>query len=43
MLTAVKDVVHGNTIVVENENLQDYNGYDAIITFLEKNQPIYQK
>lgn len=38
MLNAVKGIVRGNTIVVENENLQAYNGYSAIVTFLDKPQ-----
>lgn len=35
MLAAVKGVVRGNTIVVDEDNLQEYQGKDAIVTILD--------
>lgn len=35
MLAAVKGIVQGNTIVVNDDSLQDYQGKDAIVTILD--------
>ena len=35
MLAAVKGVIKGNTIVVENEDLQDYDGVEVVVTLLD--------
>lgn len=35
MLVTVKGIVQGNTIVVNDDNLQDYQGKDAIVTILD--------
>ena len=34
MLAAVKGVIKGNTVVVENEDLQDYEGVEVVVTLL---------
>ena len=35
MLAAVKGVIKGNTVVIENEDLQDYDGTEVVVTLLE--------
>lgn len=35
MLAAVKGVVRGNTIVVENEDLRPYDGAEVVVTLLD--------
>ncbi len=35
MLVAVKGIVKGNTVVIENEDLKEYDGSEVIVTFLE--------
>lgn len=35
MLAAVKGVIKGNTVVVENEDLQDYEGVEVVVTLLD--------
>jgi len=35
MLAAVKGVIKGNTVVIENEDLQDYDGAEVVVTLLE--------
>lgn len=35
MLTAVKGIVRGNAIIVDDDNLQEYEGRDAIVTILD--------
>lgn len=34
MLAAVKGVIHGNTIVLEDDDIQEYDGAEVIITLL---------
>lgn len=34
MLAAVKGIVKGNTVVIDNDNLQNYDGEEVIMTFL---------
>lgn len=38
MLSQVKGVVRGNTVIIENANLQDYEGMEVIVTM-----PGYEK
>ena len=35
MLAAVKGVIKGNSVVVENEDLQDYEGVEVVVTLLD--------
>lgn len=35
MLAAVKGIIQGNTVIIDDENLQDYQGKDAIVTILD--------
>ena len=35
MLAAVKGVIRGNTVVIEDEDIKDYEGKDAIVTILD--------
>ena len=32
MLAAVKGIVQGNTVVIEDEDIRDYNGTEVIVT-----------
>lgn len=41
MLAAVKGVVRGNTIVIENEDLRPYDGTEVVVTLLDT--PIQKK
>jgi len=34
-MLAVKGIIQGNTVVVEDENLEKYNGKDVIVTILD--------
>ena len=34
MLAAVRGIVHGNTVVIEDENIKDYDGAEAVVTLL---------
>lgn len=36
MLTAVKGIVKGNTVVIENDDIQKYDGMEVIVTMLEQ-------
>lgn len=36
MLAAVKGIVRGNTVIVENEDLCEYDGSEVVVTFLDK-------
>ena len=36
MLAAVKGIVQGNTVVIEDEDIRDYNGTEVIVTLLEE-------
>ncbi len=40
MLAAVKGIVKGNTVVIENEDLKEYDGSEVIVTFLERPENI---
>ena len=35
MLAAVKGVIEGNTVIVENEDLQDYEGVEVVVILLD--------
>lgn len=35
MLAAVKGIVRGNTVVVENDDIRDYDGTEVIVTLLD--------
>ena len=34
MLAAVKGIVQGNTVVIEDEDIRNYNGTEVIVTLL---------
>lgn len=36
MLTAVKGIVKGNTVIIENDNIQEYDGMEVIVTMLDQ-------
>lgn len=38
MLAAVKGIVQGNTVVIEDEDIRDYNGTEVIVTLLNSPQ-----
>ncbi|MCD8300010.1 MAG: hypothetical protein LUC41_02345 [Clostridiales bacterium] len=44
MLAAVKGVLHGNTVVIDNEDIKEYDGSDVIVTLLnyksKRNRPL---
>lgn len=35
MLAAVKGIVRGNTVIIEDEDLRPYDGTEVIVTFLD--------
>lgn len=35
MLAAVKGIVKGNTILIEDEDIREYEGTEAIVTLLD--------
>lgn len=35
MLAAVKGIIRGNTVVIENEDLNEYEGAEVVVTFLD--------
>lgn len=35
MLAAVKGIIKGNTVIIENEDLKEYDGSEVVVTFLE--------
>ena len=35
MLAAVKGVIHGNTVVIEDEDIKKYDGAEVIVTLLD--------
>lgn len=35
MLAAVKGVIQGNTVVIVDEDLRDYDGMEVVVTLLE--------
>ena len=35
MLAAVKGIIHGNTVVIENEDMKKYDGAEVIVTLLD--------
>ncbi len=34
MLAAVKGIVQGNTVVIEDDDIRDYDGAEAVVTLL---------
>lgn len=38
MLAAVKGILQGNTVVIENEDLKEYEGAEVIVTLLNPAQ-----
>lgn len=34
-MVAVRGIIQGNTVVVEDENIRDYDGKDVIVTILD--------
>ena len=43
MLAAVKGIVQGNTVVIEDEDIRDYNGTEVIVTLLNYPQRKVEK
>ena len=35
MLAAVKGIIHGNTVIIKDENMQEYEGAEVVVTLLE--------
>lgn len=35
MLAAVKGVIQGNTVVIENEDMREYDGAEVVVTVLD--------
>lgn len=35
MLAAVKGIIKGNTVIIENEDLHEYDGAEVVVTLLE--------
>lgn len=38
MLAAVKGIVHGNTVIIEDDDIREYDGAEVVVTLL--NQPL---
>lgn len=36
MLAAVKGIVRGNMVIIENEDLNEYDGSEVVVTFLDQ-------
>lgn len=34
-MLAIKGIIQGNTVILENDNLEEYDGKDAIVTILD--------
>lgn len=35
MLAAVKGIIHGNTVVIEDEDIRQYEGAEVVVTLLD--------
>ena len=35
MLAAVKGIIHGNTVVIEDEDIRKYDGVEVVVTLLD--------
>jgi hypothetical protein len=35
ILAAVKGIIRGNTVVIENEDLREYDGNEVVVTILD--------
>lgn len=35
MLAAVKGIIHGNTVVIEDEDMKEYDGAEVVVTLLD--------
>lgn len=35
MLAAVKGIIRGNTVVIKDDNIQDYDGMEVVVTMLD--------
>ena len=35
MLAAVKGIIRGNTVIIEDESIRDYDGSEVVVTLLE--------
>lgn len=35
MLAAIKGIIKGNTVIIENEDLHEYDGAEVVVTLLE--------
>jgi len=43
MLAAVKGIVHGNTVVIEDDDIRDYDGAEVVVTLLNDSQKKLKK
>ena len=43
MLAAVKGIVQGNTVIIEDEDIRDYDGAEVIVTLLNYPQKKVRK
>lgn len=35
MLAAVKGIIHGNTVIIEDEDMKEYDGAEVVVTLLD--------
>lgn len=35
MLAAVKGIIHGNTVVIEDEDIKEFDGAEVVVTLLD--------
>ena len=43
MLVAVKGTIRGNTVVIENEDMREYDGAEVVVTLLDSPKPKKKK
>ncbi len=43
MLAAVKGIVQGNTVVIEDDDIRDYDGAEVVVTLLNNPQKKVEK
>ncbi len=43
MLAAVKGIVQGNTVVIEDDDIRDYDGAEVVVTLLNNPQKKVKK
>lgn len=43
MLAAVKGIVQGNTVIIKDDNIREYDGAEVIVTVLDYSQKVNRK